>query len=137
MSSHDEFGVLSLDEMFPDLEAGDLPDIEAKGDFSGGLLHCSASAPYTETHLAAMLTRFECSQCPAFTLVGTGYSVRRLHRSRNQCIEFQSIMPFAIPQYDHLPRMTYIRVQSIPFCGRCSSSFTTKHYLNLSEGENE
>ena len=131
--SSDEFGVPSLEEMFPSLDDG-MGELEMVTDFASGPTFRQSPSPYTETHLVALITRYECAQCQAPSLVGTGFAVRRIHQSRNKCVEYQTIIPFALPQYDHLPRMTYLRVESMPTCVHCAGDFNTQRIL--SEGEN-
>lgn len=118
----DEFGFISFDDLSSSIEGVDLLDIEAKGDFSGGLLHCSAKAKFTDTHLVALFTDYKCA-CGQTNSVGNGYAIRRVHHSRNECIEYQSIMPSAIPQYDDLPRDVHTYELTSPFCMSCIEGF--------------
>ena len=129
----DEFGSISLESLLSSDE-GDMPELEQIAPFSTGPVFRQTPSAYSETHLVALITRHECALCQTPSLVGTGFALRRLHSSRNACVEYQSIMAFAVPRYDHLPRMTYLRVESMPFCVHCIGDFNTQR--SLAEGEN-
>lgn len=131
----DEFGD-SLSEMFASTleDASDMPELEQLAGFSSGPVFRQTPSKFTDTHLVALVTKSVCAHCQTPAFVGTGYALRRLHHSRNACVEFQAIMPFVIPQYDDLPRMTYLRLESMPFCIHCAGDYHTQR--TLSEGEN-
>lgn len=118
--SNDEFGIPSLDEMFPDLNDGDMPELEQLTDFSQGATFRQAPSPYEETHLITFFTLHDCACCHSLTRTGVGYAVRRIHKSRNACVEYQTILPTMYSIYDHLPKAYKEHRQTDPFCLACS-----------------
>lgn len=116
----DEFGSISLESLLS-TDDGDIPELETVGDFSGGILHVSASANYTDTHLVTLFTLHDCACCHSLNRVAIGYAVRRLHHSRNKCIEYQSILPDMYHFFDHLPKAFKEHNQTDPFCLACAT----------------
>ena len=120
MPHHDEFGS-SLESMFPNLDEGaDMPALELFGDFGGGPTFRQAPAPFTETHLVTVFHCYECQSCYSHYPIGSTYAIRRLHHSRNSCIEYQSILPDLYGFFDHLPKAFKNYTQSVPFCLACA-----------------
>lgn len=120
MPHHDEFGS-SLESMFPNLdEDADMPALELFGDFGGGPTFRQTPSPFTETHLVALFTVHICLQCASSTSEAQSYAVRRLHHSRNSCVEYQSILPYLYGVFDHLPKAFKNYTQSVPFCLACA-----------------
>lgn len=119
--SHDEFGD-SLDDMFPNLrDESDMPELEQLTDFGQGATFRQTPPAYTETHLVCLFTLHDCAVCHSRTRVSAGYAVRRFHRSRNACIEYQTILPEMYKFFDHLPKVFKDYHQTDPFCLTCAT----------------
>jgi hypothetical protein len=118
--SSDEFGP-SLEEMFPDLGLdSDMPDLEQLTDFAQGATFRQAPAKFTDTHLVTMFIVHDCAICHSRTRASSGYALRRIHHSRNACVEFQAILPDMYQFFDHLPKASKEYLQPAPFCFSCS-----------------
>lgn len=128
MSNHDEFGS-NLEDLFPNLDDGpEMPALELFGDFGGGATFRQSPSPFTETHLVTLFTLHKCESCHSIQHTGGNYAIRRLHHSRNSCIEYQSILPDLYEFFDHLPKAFKYYEQSIPFCPACAEA---KGFLGL------
>ncbi len=114
----DEFGP-SLDDMFPSLD-DDMPALESEALPKPG---------FTETHLVTLFSVRDCAICHSQTRVAINYAVRRVHSTRNACIEYQTILPGMYALYDHLPKAYKDFIQSDPFCLTCANK--AKFTLNV------
>lgn len=117
----DEFGD-SLSEMFPDLgEDSDMPELEKLTNFSSGPVFRQVPSPYTDTHLVCLFTVHDCAICHSHTRTGVNFAIRRVHSSRNSCIEYQAVLPEMHSLYSHLPKAFKEVTQTDPFCLACAT----------------
>lgn len=116
--SHDEFGAPSLEEMFSDLPEPEYADLTG---FGPGSTFAQVTTS-TDTHLCVMFDEYTCSRCHKVTLAPNQYAVRKLHHTRNQCIEYQAVPADMLHLFDHLPKLRYYYHHHSTFCIHCIDS---------------